>query len=130
MLGCRRYSVYGKSPLIFIVTDTKSRTLNIGFTLFTDAVRERFNMTTISFNAVADTLLKKGLKRICSIMNQPGFQTYYTEPNKDMIDSIVLSSQGDIRSAVINLHFASQKSKWKSCLYSSLESKVKKNIFF
>lgn len=44
-------------------------------------------------------------------MAQPGFQAYYTEPSKDTIDSIVLSSQGDIRSAVINLHFASQKSK-------------------
>lgn len=45
-------------------------------------------------------------------MSQPGFQVYYTEPNKDVIDSIVLSSQGDIRNAVINLHFASQKGKF------------------
>lgn len=54
-------------------------------------------------------MLKKGLKRICDIMGQEGFKKYYTEPSKEMIDSIVLSSQGDIRSAVINLHFASQK---------------------
>lgn len=93
------------------MTDTKSRTLNIGYSVFTDALREKFNIMAISFNPVAETLLKKGLKRICNIMNQPGFQAYYTEPNKDTVDSIVLSSQGDIRSAVINLHFASQKSK-------------------
>lgn len=55
-------------------------------------------------------MLKKGLKRICDIMGQTGFQRYYTQPDKETIDSIVLSSQGDIRSAVINLHFASQKS--------------------
>lgn len=66
---------------------------------------------SISFNAVADTLLKKGLKRICNIMAQPGFKIYYTEPSNETVDNIVLSSQGDIRSAVINLHFASQKSK-------------------
>lgn len=73
-------------------------------------MRGRFNITSIAFNAVADTMLKKGLKRICEIMSQPGFKVYYTEPAKDVVESIVLSSQGDIRSAVINLHFASQKS--------------------
>lgn len=105
-----RYSVYGKSPLIFIITDTKSRTLNIGHNVFTDHVRQRFQIDTIAFNAVADTMVKKGLKRVCAIMSQPGFQQYYTEPSQETIDSIVLSSQGDLRSAVINLHFASQKS--------------------
>lgn len=110
----RRYTNYGKSPLIFIVTDTKSRTLNISYSLFTDEFRCRFNIMSISFNAVADTMVKKGLKRICEIMKQPGFKPYYTEPNKDSIDNIVLSSQGDIRSAVINLHFASQKSEFSS----------------
>lgn len=109
-----RYTVYGKSPLIFIITDTKSRTLNIGHNVFTDNVRQRFQIDTISFNAVADTMVKKGLKRVCSIMSQPGFQQYYTEPTQDTIDSIVLSSQGDVRSAVINLHFASQKSMFIS----------------
>lgn len=107
----RRYSQYGKFPLIFVVTDTKSKTNNIGYSVFTDEFRERFKITTIAFNAVADTLLKNGLKRIQGIMSQTGFQKYYTEPNKEIIDSIVLTSQGDIRSAVINLHFASQKSK-------------------
>lgn len=57
-------------------------------------------------------MLKKGLKRISDIMEQPGFAKFYDNPNKEMIDSIVFSSQGDIRSAVINLHFASQKSEW------------------
>lgn len=106
----RRYTEYGRSPLIFIVTDTKSKSLNISFNVFTDENRARFNIASIAFNAVADTMLKKGLKRICDIMEQPGFKKYYDNPNKDDIDNIVFSSQGDIRSAVINLHFASQKS--------------------
>ncbi|XP_031625363.1 cell cycle checkpoint protein RAD17 [Contarinia nasturtii] len=108
-----KYKNYGKSPLIFIVTDTKSRSLNISYNLFTDEIRGRFNITSIAFNPVADTMLKKGLKRICDIMGQPGFKVYYSEPSKDQIDSIVLSAQGDIRSAVINLHFASQKNSTK-----------------
>lgn len=123
-----RYAVYGKSPLIFIIADTKSRTLNIGHNVFTDAVRQRFQIDTISFNAVADTLVKKGLKRVCAIMSQPGFQQYYTEPNADTIDSIVLSSQGDLRSAVINLHFTSQKSKCFACALCQII--VSTNEFF
>lgn len=107
-----RYSIYGKSPLIFIIADTKSRTLNIGYNVFTDNVRQRFQIDTIAFNAVADTMVKKGLKRICAIMSQPGYDQYYIEPSQDTIDSIVLSSQGDMRSAVINLHFTSQKSAY------------------
>lgn len=67
-------------------------------------------MATISFNAVSSTLLRKGLKRICSIMIQPGFKSYYKQPTSELIDNLLLTSQGDIRNAVINLHFASQKS--------------------
>lgn len=124
-----RYSVYGKSPLIFIITDTKSRTLNIGHNVFTDNVRQRFQIDTIAFNAVADTMVKKGLKRVCAIMSQPGFQQYYTEPNKDIINSIVLSSQGDLRSAVINLHFASQKSMYFFTISNHRQSTNEKFIY-
>lgn len=106
----REYASYGKSPLIFIAADTKSRQLNISLNLFKDELRLRYHITSISLNPIADTMLKKGLKRICDIMGQPGFKEYYDEPSKDLIESIVLSAQGDIRSAVINLHFASQKS--------------------
>lgn len=34
---------------------------------------------------------------------------FYKLPTSDLIESIILTSQGDIRNAVINLHFASQK---------------------
>lgn len=59
---------------------------------------------------MSDTILKKGLNRICGLMAQPGFANYYTEPDATTIEAITISSQGDIRNAVINLHFASQKS--------------------
>lgn len=42
-------------------------------------------------------------------MSQPGYSKFYKQPSQDMIDSIIFASQGDIRSAVLNLHFASQK---------------------
>lgn len=69
------------------------------------------NWINYSFNAVSTTLLKKGLKRILDIMAQPAFNRFYKSLPVDCIESIVQSALGDIRNAVINLHFAAQKGK-------------------
>lgn len=106
-----KYSEYGKSPLIFIATDVRSKKLNISYNLFPDSIKEKFNIKEINFNPIATTFMKKGLKRICSKMSQPGYSKYYKSPSAEIIESVILAAQGDIRSAVINLHFATQKSK-------------------
>lgn len=46
-LFLRRYTSYGKSPLVFIVTDTKSKTLNIAYNLFGDAERQKYSISNI-----------------------------------------------------------------------------------
>lgn len=107
----RHYVDYGKSPLVFIVTDSRSRQLNIGYTLFGDANRQKYGIDAIAFNACSSTLLKRGLKRIAAIMAQPCFAKFYTTVAADVVDSIVLSSQGDLRNAMINMHMAAQKSE-------------------
>lgn len=38
---------FGKSPLVFVVTDTKSKTLNIAYNLFSDAVRQTYGISNI-----------------------------------------------------------------------------------
>ncbi|CAD7091122.1 unnamed protein product [Hermetia illucens] len=53
--------------------------------------------------------MKKALSRICNLMQQDGFSQFYRVPAANVIESINLSSQGDIRNAIINLHFASLK---------------------
>lgn len=63
-----------------------------------------------SFNAASTNLLKKCLKRIMSIMSTTGFSNFYKPPSTELVESIIFTSNGDIRNAVINLHFASQKS--------------------
>lgn len=63
-----------------------------------------------SFNGASTSLLKKCLKRITSVMSTAGFSSFYKQPSNELIDSIIFTSNGDIRNAVINLHFASQKS--------------------
>lgn len=106
-----KYSNYGQSPLIFIATDVRSKKLNISFNLFPDSVKEKFRIKEITFNQIAKTLMKKGLNRICTKMSQPGYSNYYKSPTTEVLESVMLAAQGDIRSAVINLHFATQKSK-------------------
>lgn len=120
---------------MFIAAETRSKTLNIPYHLFGEAVCSKFQIQTIryttvynfftnyafyivylsvhiySFNAVSATLLKKALKRICAIMSQAGSTAHYKPLSQDTLDSIVLTAQGDVRNAVINLHFASQKSE-------------------
>lgn len=117
-----RYRFRGKAPLVFIVADTKSRSNNINHILFPDIVRAQFGISTISFNAVADTVIKKGIARVCEIMKQPAFKEYYDEPSKELIENIVFSSQGDLRNAIINLHFASQKSNTIYTVYDLVNS--------
>lgn len=117
-----QYAAYGKSPLVFVVTDTKSRSLNVSHSVFSDELRQRFAIATINFNPVSDTMVRKGLKRICEIMKQPGFQKYYDEPSADAMENIIFSSQGDLRNAVINLHFATQKSESASRIPNALKA--------
>uniref|UniRef100_A0A1A9WCB6 AAA+ ATPase domain-containing protein n=1 Tax=Glossina brevipalpis TaxID=37001 RepID=A0A1A9WCB6_9MUSC len=100
------YQNYGKSPLIFIVTESRSRGLNISYNLFTDQFKQKFLIQHISFNAIASTLMQKAMKRFCSIMAKNTEKEMYKVPDSAITDSIVVSAQGDIRNALINLHFA------------------------
>ncbi|XP_065362925.1 cell cycle checkpoint protein RAD17 [Calliphora vicina] len=103
------YVNYAKSPLIFIVTDAKTRGLNISYNLFTDQIKQKFLINHISFNAAASTIMQKAMKRFCTLMRSPPHCEIYKSPSPDIIDSIIISAQGDIRNALINLHFSSLK---------------------
>ncbi|ALC45518.1 Rad17, partial [Drosophila busckii] len=101
------YTKYGKSPLVFIVADSKSRMLNISYKLFTDQLKTNLRIEHISFNAIAVTIMQKSMKRFCSIMQQQPHKALYKVPSQNVVDSIVVCAQGDIRNALINLHFGS-----------------------
>lgn len=103
------YQEKGASPLVFIATDTSSKKLDIVFNLFPAAVLQDFRIHHITFNSVSSTLMKKAFKRITSLMVGPEMTRHYRVPSQEMMDSIILSSQGDLRSATLNVHFASLK---------------------
>lgn len=119
----RRYQNFGRSPLIFILSDTKSKKLNIVYQIFKDSLLSKYGIRHITFNSVSSTLLKKSLKRICEIISKPGTSEHYKPLSQDVLDSIILTSEGDVRNAVINFHYASQKS-----LYTAKNKKFK-NLF-
>lgn len=59
-------------------------------------------------NAVSATGLKSALKRVAEIINKK-HTSVYNSPTLDIIECVVNSSGGDVRSAVLNLHFACLK---------------------
>lgn len=51
--------------------------------------------------------MKKGLQRICKLLIESNVITNgneYVLPSPDIIDSIILTSQGDMRNAINNLN--------------------------
>lgn len=63
-----------------------------------------------SFNSVSTTGLRAALKRASDIINKK-YDSMYNIPTMDLIESVVNTSGGDVRSAILNLHFASLKGK-------------------
>lgn len=51
------------------------------------------------------TGLRSALKRVSEIISKK-YTSVYNVPTADMIECVVNSSAGDVRSAVLNLHFA------------------------
>lgn len=110
----RKYVSDGLSPLVFIVTETNSKSLNIAFNLFPDKLRSELIIDTITFNPVSATMMKRGIKRIVQMVESNSkYKPYFKRPTDEVIDSLIEQCQGDIRNAVLNLNFASQQSDFK-----------------
>ncbi|CAG9561953.1 unnamed protein product [Danaus chrysippus] len=80
----------------------------------------------LTFNAVTLTGLKGALKRASTIMNNK-FSSTYNNPTTEIIDSVVNSSGGDVRSAILNLHFACLKGSTCNLETSIIKEKESKS---
>ncbi|XP_055682627.1 cell cycle checkpoint protein RAD17 [Lutzomyia longipalpis] len=103
------WKIYGKCPLIFIATETKSKELNISVNLFPDSVRSTYGISSISFNPISATLMKKALLRITNALKQEEYSKIYKQPAQEVVEGITSSAMGDIRNAILNLQFVSQR---------------------
>ncbi|CRK86950.1 CLUMA_CG000766, isoform A [Clunio marinus] len=123
----RRYSVEGLSPLVFIVTETNSKTLNVSFNLFPEALRIEIGIDTINFNPVSTTMMKKGLKRIVGIVeSQKDISQLFKKPSDAKISELIEQSQGDIRNAMLNFNFIALQNDFNPTEAAIKSTKFKK----
>lgn len=107
-----KYKETGKSPLIFIASETKSKSLDIAFKLFPSDIQCQYSVQNINLNAISNTLMKKALQALLgNLKKTDGWRNKFREPTADVLDSLIVSSQGDIRNAILNLQFVSQKGR-------------------
>lgn len=101
------YKAKGCAPLIFILTESQSKSTNLEFRLFPDTLRVALGIESIEMNAVSATNMKKAMKMICASVKASNVD--FQQPSEDTIESIVAQSQGDIRNAVNNLQLITQQ---------------------
>ncbi|XP_063825509.1 cell cycle checkpoint protein RAD17 [Ostrinia nubilalis] len=122
-----QYKHRAKSPLVMICSESHTDGKNTSISLFTPSLKEQFQINHISFNSVSVTGLRSALKRVSEIISKK-YTSVYNVPTADMIECVVNSSAGDVRSAVLNLHFASLKGsscKLETSMIIEKESKSK-----
>lgn len=120
----KEYSRNGLSPLVFIVTETNSKSLNISHNLFPAKIRIENKIDTIAFNSISATLMKKAVKRVVEMIEEnPSYKPYFKRPNEAVMNNLIDQCQGDIRNAILNLNFASQQSNVKFALPKPVKPK-------
>ncbi|KAG6443710.1 hypothetical protein O3G_MSEX003015 [Manduca sexta] len=125
----QQFKQRAKSPIVFICSESHTDSKNTGANLFTPSLKDQFKIHHITLNSISVTGLRSALKRVAEIIYNK-HTSVYTVPSSEMIDCIVNSSAGDVRSAVLNLHFAclrgSQQSMETSIVMEK-ETKTKSN---
>lgn len=101
------YKKKGCAPLIFILTESQSKSSNLEYRLFPDTLRTELGIEAIVMNPISATNMKRALKKICATV-QASIENFQ-QPSEDTIESIVAQSQGDIRNAVNNLQLITQQ---------------------
>lgn len=97
----RQYHVTGRSPVVFIMSDTHTSEATV-HSVFPKNIQHELGIHNISFNGVAATALKKAMDKIVS---EESKSHEITIPSKDTYEMIAASSNGDIRSCINSLQF-------------------------
>eukprot|EP00057_Strongylocentrotus_purpuratus_P032272 XP_787106.3 PREDICTED: cell cycle checkpoint protein RAD17 isoform X1 [Strongylocentrotus purpuratus] len=102
-----RFSHTGRSPLVFIVSDSHGGKSNV-LSLFPSDVQDNLSIHNISFNPVAPTSMTKTMTKIATAEAAKARHKFYV-PSKSTIEALAASSSGDIRGAINALQFACLK---------------------
>ncbi|KAF5293596.1 hypothetical protein FQA39_LY03081 [Lamprigera yunnana] len=93
--------------VVFICTDASNGKLDFSQSLFTNEIRTKYQVANINFNPVSATLIKTALKQAQALIQTQSES--YRIPSTDVIDAIVVSAMGDVRSATNQFMFACLK---------------------
>lgn len=107
----RKFAQYSKSLLAFSLNLTTNSTWeNNQMRLFSNEIRNELKITEISFNAFANSFMLKAINRIICLES---FDTSILN-NKDALNELCASSNGDLRFAINSLDFYFHKSSKES----------------
>lgn len=97
---------WGKSPLVLIISEGNDAPECHSQLL--DRLKEQDMCVHINFNPIANTFMQRAMKKVIARFKSTTMSNH-SLPNENILNSIVISSHGDIRNALVNLHFASLK---------------------
>ncbi|XP_071800294.1 cell cycle checkpoint protein RAD17-like isoform X1 [Asterias amurensis] len=103
----RKFTVTGRSPLVFIISDTHGGESS-AYKLFPKDLQSNLGFESISFNPVALTSMVKVMTRIATTESNRG-RRRFPVPCKTTIEALANASAGDVRSAINTLQFACLK---------------------
>lgn len=92
----KKYKIFGKCPIVFIITDDENLDLNT--TLFPNELKNSCCVSIIKFNPVSDSFIKKSLKTLCDKYKKSHGALALTH-----LEVIAKNSAGDIRSAMTDM---------------------------
>lgn len=99
----RSYHRRGAGPLVFIVSESDSATASERF-LFPPDVQNDLRMDIIRFNPIATTSMTKVLSKIANLESRRSTNQVRV-PSAESLNQLIVSSAGDIRSAINSLQF-------------------------
>ncbi|XP_057299668.1 cell cycle checkpoint protein RAD17-like isoform X2 [Hydractinia symbiolongicarpus] len=117
----RQYHVTGRSPVVFIMSDTHTSEATV-HSVFPKNIQHELGIHNISFNGVAATALKKAMDKIVS---EESKSHEITIPSKDIYEMIAASSNGDIRSCINSLQFFCTDCRLNDATVSKKNGKTK-----
>ncbi|EFA07969.1 Cell cycle checkpoint protein RAD17-like Protein [Tribolium castaneum] len=94
----------GNYPVIFVCTDTFDNKINLSEKLFSEDVRVKYKIATISFNGCAPTLMKSALKRAQNLVQ--GNPDLFKIPSQSTVTAIISTAMGDLKCALNQYYFA------------------------
>lgn len=99
----KSYHRKGAGPLVFIVSESDSAAASERF-LFPPDVQNNLQIDVIRFNPIATTSMIKVLSKIANFESKQPMNRVRV-PSTEALDQLVVSSAGDIRSAINSLQF-------------------------